>query len=84
MKQLTADHYIIATGDRPRLPTYVEGAREYAFTSDDIFTSEKAPGQTLVIGASYDALEWAGFLRGFGYEVSVMVRSFVLDGKRVT
>jgi thioredoxin reductase (NADPH) len=36
------------------------------------------PGKTLVIGASYVALECAGFLKGLGYDVTVLVRSKVL------
>jgi len=38
------------------------------------------PGKTLVVGASYVALECAGFLNAMGYETSVMVRSILLRG----
>jgi thioredoxin reductase (NADPH) len=41
---------------------------------------KKAPGKTLVIGASYVALECAGFLTAFGYDTTVMVRSILLRG----
>jgi len=41
---------------------------------------KKAPGKTLVIGASYVALECAGFLTAFGYDTTVMVRSIFLRG----
>jgi pyruvate/2-oxoglutarate dehydrogenase complex dihydrolipoamide dehydrogenase (E3) component len=41
---------------------------------------KKAPGKTLVIGASYVALECAGFLNAFGYDTTVMVRSILLRG----
>ena len=41
---------------------------------------KKSPGKTLVVGASYVALEWAGFLHAFGNDVSVMVRSIFLRG----
>jgi len=40
----------------------------------------KAPGKTLVVGASYVALECAGFLSAFGYDTQVMVRSIFLRG----
>lgn len=33
-----------------------------------------------MVGASYVALECAGFLRGLGYETTVMVRSILLRG----
>lgn len=38
------------------------------------------PGKTLVVGASYVALECAGFLAGIGFDVTVMVRSILLRG----
>lgn len=39
---------------------------------------KKNPGKTLVIGASYIALETAGFLKAFGNETDVLYRSKVL------
>ena len=56
----------------------IPGAREYCITSDDLFRLQHPPGRTLVVGASYIALECAGFLNSFGYDTSVMVRSRVL------
>ncbi len=47
-------------------------------SSDDLFSLEKAPGRTLVVGASYVALECAGFLTSLGYDTTVMVRSVLL------
>jgi pyruvate/2-oxoglutarate dehydrogenase complex dihydrolipoamide dehydrogenase (E3) component len=60
----------------PGLP----GDKEFGITSDDIFSFKKAPGKTLVVGASYVGLECAGFLNAFGYETTVMVRSILLRG----
>lgn len=49
---------VVAVGGRPnKLPC--EGG-ELAITSDDIFSLKKHPGKTLVVGASYVALECAG------------------------
>ncbi|XP_014665435.1 PREDICTED: thioredoxin reductase 2, mitochondrial-like isoform X2 [Priapulus caudatus] len=76
---LTADRFVIATGMRPKYPQ-MEGAREYAHSSDDLFSLQKPPGKTLVVGASYVALECAGFLTGLGYDVTVMMRSIPLRG----
>jgi len=78
-KSVTANEFIIATGGRPRYPD-IPGARELGITSDDIFSLPRAPGKTLLVGASYIALETAGFLRGLGYDVTVMVRSILLRG----
>lgn len=49
-------------------------------TSDDLFSLPYCPGKTLVIGASYVALECGGFLAGLGLDVTVMVRSILLRG----
>jgi glutaredoxin len=78
-KTLTSDKFIIATGGRPRYPG-IPGDKEFGITSDDIFSLPHAPGKTLLVGASYIALECAGFLKGLGYDVTVMVRSILLRG----
>ena len=56
------------------------GDREHCISSDDVFSLPSPPGKTLVVGASYVALECAGFLRGLGCEVAVMMRSIPLRG----
>lgn len=78
-KILTAQNILIAVGGRPRYPD-IPGAVEYGITSDDIFSLEKPPGKTLVVGAGYIGLECAGFLNGLGFEATVMVRSIALRG----
>ncbi|XP_071514079.1 thioredoxin reductase 1, cytoplasmic [Panulirus ornatus] len=78
-KVITADKFILATGGRPRYPD-IPGAQEHCITSDDIFSLPYAPGKTLLVGASYIALECAGFLAGLGYDTTVMVRSILLRG----
>ncbi|KAK3599073.1 hypothetical protein CHS0354_024400 [Potamilus streckersoni] len=75
---LKASNIVIAVGGRPTIPEEVQGAAKYAVTSDDIFWIKKPPGKTLVIGGSYVALECAGFLTGFGFDTTVMVRSICL------
>ncbi|XP_074526732.1 thioredoxin reductase 2, tandem duplicate 2 [Halichoeres trimaculatus] len=77
---LTAKNIVIATGGRPKYPTNIPGAPEHGITSDDIFWLKKSPGKTLVVGASYVALECAGFLTGIGLDTTVMVRSIALRG----
>eukprot|EP00285_Hemiselmis_virescens_P001021 CAMPEP_0173415762 /NCGR_PEP_ID=MMETSP1356-20130122/85033_1 /TAXON_ID=77927 ORGANISM="Hemiselmis virescens, Strain PCC157" /NCGR_SAMPLE_ID=MMETSP1356 /ASSEMBLY_ACC=CAM_ASM_000847 /LENGTH=496 /DNA_ID=CAMNT_0014378035 /DNA_START=226 /DNA_END=1716 /DNA_ORIENTATION=+ len=75
----TADKIIIATGGRPKY-LGLPNERECCITSDDLFSMEKAPGKTLVVGASYVALECAGFLTGLGYDATIMMRSIPLRG----
>ena len=50
--------------------------------SDDLFSLNYCPGKTLLIGASYVSLECAGFLKGLGLDVTVMVRSIFLRGTK--
>jgi len=79
VEEVTADKIIIATGGRPSYPG-IPGDKEFGITSDDMFSLKKAPGKTLVVGASYVALECAGFLAAYGYDTTVMVRSIFLRG----
>lgn len=79
-KTLRAENFVIAVGGRPRFPFEVPGAMQYGISSDDLFSLEKPPGKTLVIGASYVALECAGFLTGLGFDTSLMMRSIPLRG----
>lgn len=76
---VTADKIVIAVGGRPQYPG-IPGDKEFGITSDDIFSLKKAPGKTLVVGASYIALECSGFLTALGYDCTVMVRSILLRG----
>lgn len=75
---ITAKNILIATGGRPTAPG-IPG-EEHAISSDDIFWKKDNPGKTLVVGASYIALECGGFLHGLGCDVTIMVRSIFLRG----
>jgi thioredoxin reductase (NADPH) len=78
-EKVSAKFILIAVGGRPSYPG-IPGDKEYCITSDDIFWMQKSPGKTLVVGASYVALECAGFLNGCGLDTDVMVRSILLRG----
>ena len=78
-QQVTANKIVVAVGGRPSYPD-IPGAKEFGITSDDIFSLTKPPGKTLVVGASYVALECAGFLTALGFDTTVMVRSIFLRG----
>jgi thioredoxin reductase (NADPH) len=77
-RDVSARRVLIAVGGRPTLLDCPGG--DLAITSDDVFSLEQSPGKTLVVGASYIALECAGFLAGLGLDVTVMVRSILLRG----
>jgi len=75
----TAEYITIAVGGRPKYPQ-TPNIKELAITSDDLFWMKKNPGKTLVVGASYVALECAGFLTAVGNNTTVLVRSILLRG----
>eukprot|EP01029_Cantina_marsupialis_P002471 TRINITY_DN12302_c0_g1_i1.p1 TRINITY_DN12302_c0_g1~~TRINITY_DN12302_c0_g1_i1.p1 ORF type:complete len:599 (-),score=226.78 TRINITY_DN12302_c0_g1_i1:644-2440(-) len=77
-KQVSTKRAIVAVGGRPNKLACPGG--ELAISSDDLFSLKQSPGKTLVVGASYVALECAGFLGGLGYPTTVMVRSILLRG----
>jgi thioredoxin reductase (NADPH) len=68
----------VQVGARPKLLDCEGG--QHAITSDDLFSLQTPPGKTLVVGASYVALECAGFLTALGFDTTVMVRSVLLRG----
>ncbi|CAN0418434.1 unnamed protein product, partial [Laminaria digitata] len=68
---VTAERVVVAVGGRPVIPSDVPGAVEHALTSDDLFSLKTSPGKTLVVGASYIALECAGFMKELGLDVTV-------------
>lgn len=75
----TSAQFLLAPGLRPNYLN-CPGAKEYCITSDDLFALQHCPGKTLLVGASYISLECAGFLKAFGLDVTVMVRSILLRG----
>jgi thioredoxin reductase (NADPH) len=78
VSEITASNIVIAVGGRPT-PLNCEGS-EHVIDSDDIFWKKSSPGKTCVIGASYVALECAGFLNALGLDTTVAVRSRLLRG----
>ena len=75
---MSSKYFLIAVGGRPKFLDNIPNIKNLTITSDDIFMRKTRPGKTLVVGGSYVALESAGFLKGLGYDVTVLVRSKVL------
>ena len=63
---------------RPRQYEGIPELKNWAITSDDLFSLPENPGKTLVIGGGYIAVECAGFLKGLGNEVILANRSTFL------
>ena len=72
-KILTCKKSVIAVGCKPKY-LGIPG-EEYCITSDELFNIKKSPGKTLIIGASYIAMECGGFINGLGNNVTIMIRS---------
>jgi glutathione reductase (NADPH) len=69
---LRAEHTIIATGGRSRVPA-IPGA-ELGITSDGFFELEAPPQRVSVVGSSYIAIELAGILAGLGSDTTLVMR----------
>lgn len=73
--QLTADHFMIATGSAVSEP-YVKGLADVRYwTSDDILDLDFLPEKIIVLGGGIVACELAQFLRRVGSEVIQIQRS---------
>ncbi|MDG4549137.1 MAG: glutathione-disulfide reductase [Candidatus Contendobacter sp.] len=71
-ERYSADHIVIATGGRPRIPD-LPGA-QFGITSDGFFDLNTCPARVAIVGSGYIAVELAGMLQALGAEVSLLVR----------
>jgi glutathione reductase (NADPH) len=71
-ERLTAQHIVIATGGRPRVPE-LPGA-EHGITSDGFFSLEQRPKRVAIVGSGYVACELAGAFHELGTEVEIFIR----------
>ena len=74
--QLKGKNFLIAVGGRPRQHPAIPA--DISITSDDLFSLVRDPGDTLVVGGGYIAVECAGFLNGLGKKVYLANRSTFL------
>ncbi|NNF67874.1 MAG: glutathione-disulfide reductase [Gammaproteobacteria bacterium] len=71
-RQISADHIVIATGGRPRVPK-MPGA-ELGIVSDDFFELNACPESVAIVGSGYIAVELAGMFAALGAKVKIFVR----------
>lgn len=71
-ERLRAEHLLIATGGRPRWPTF-SGA-ELGIVSDGFFELDRVPPRVAILGAGYIAVEFGSALRALGSEVTLLER----------
>ncbi|AWF80815.1 glutathione-disulfide reductase [Microbulbifer sp. A4B17] len=71
-KEITAERILVATGGWPFVPD-IPG-REFALTSNEVFSMETFPQRVLVVGGGYIAVEFAGIFAGLGADVHLSYR----------
>jgi glutathione reductase (NADPH) len=71
-ERMTAQHIVIATGGRPRVPE-LPGA-ELGITSDGFFSLEQRPKRVAIVGSGYVACELAGAFHELGAQVEIFIR----------
>ena len=70
--ELEAEHVILATGARPRSLPGLEADGERVWTYREAMVPETMPRSLLVIGSGAIGVEFAGFYRALGAEVTVV------------
>ncbi|MCA9563348.1 MAG: glutathione-disulfide reductase [Myxococcales bacterium] len=75
-KPVTAEHILIATGGRPRLPD-IPGI-ELSLSSDAFWHLETMPSSAIIVGGGYIGVEFAGILQGLGCQATLVTRSTLL------
>lgn len=74
-KIISADNFLIATGERPLRSIEGYEGLEFAITTDDFFKVKIRPKTALVLGGGYIAAEVVSVLAGFGVESRIYHRS---------
>jgi glutathione reductase (NADPH) len=71
--RISAGHILIATGGAPDHGAAIHGI-EHAITSNEAFNLPKLPGEIVIQGGGYIAVEFAGIFAGLGSRVTIVYR----------
>ncbi|OQV12874.1 Glutathione reductase, mitochondrial [Hypsibius exemplaris] len=71
-RKLTAKHYLIAAGGRPKLPNLP--GRHIRLFHDGFFELEKQPKNVAVIGGGYIGVEICGMFKSFGSGADLFIK----------
>lgn len=79
LNQISAKHFIIAAGSRPKMPD-IPGIDDpdlanYIHTSDTIMRIDKLPKRLIIVGGGYVAVEFAHIFASYGTNVTLINRS---------
>ncbi len=65
-RAIEAEHFVIATGSRPRIPDGIEVDGELVVTSDEIESFPRFPESLVIVGAGVIGCEYATVFANFG------------------
>jgi glutathione reductase (NADPH) len=71
-RRYTAENILIATGGHPTVPN-IPGI-EHVISSNEALDLPTLPRNIVIVGGGYIAVEFAGIFRGFGCEVTLIIR----------
>ena len=74
-QQFTAEHFVIATGSRPRNPTEIPVDHEHILDSDSLLSMIYLPKSMAVIGGGVIGCEYASIFALLGVEVTLIDRA---------
>lgn len=72
VEQLTAEHFVVATGSRPYRPSDVDFTHPSIFDSDTILRLGRDPQSITIYGAGVIGCEYASIFRNFGVKVNLV------------
>lgn len=81
-KEFEADHIVLCTGSRPRIPEWCAVDGERILSTRDAYPPPVIPEHLVVVGSGVTGVEFVHMFNSFGSEVSLIVsRQQVLPGK---
>jgi len=69
---VTAQHFVVATGSRPRNPPNVDVDHENIFDSDSVLSMTYLPASLIVLGGGVIACEYASTFASLGVKVTIV------------
>ncbi len=82
VEELAADHVLLATGSRPRVPEWCVPDGERILTTRDAYPPKELPEHLVVIGSGVTGVEFVHMFSSFGSKVTLIVsRQQVLPQK---
>ena len=71
-QEITAERILVATGGWPSIPDFP--GKEYVISSNEAFFLEELPGEIVIVGGGYIAVEFACIFHGLGVATTLLYR----------